>query len=337
MSVTPSRTAEDGSQTEKRTSRDIEKVPEQRRKSSVALEILSAIEQRDPYHPIHWPTYKKWLVISIYCLLQVFVTITSTSYVSVEYLIQARYGGSTQVVTLGQSMFIVGTAVGPAFLGPLSDIGGRKWVYVFAILLYAILNIGTALAYNLPMLIIFSFLIGVSGSVALTNVAGTISDLFGDLDGAGQPMALFVASANYGASLGGPIGEWIGDSSLGWRWIYYINIIIGGAFAVGLVLMPETLPRIVIARANKGQTGTESPVAISSDRVSVVSEIRFVSTMAFRLMLTEPIIIFLALYNGFAYGLLFLYLDGVYDVFTVNNGLSPVSANLTYLNFCVGE
>ncbi len=39
------------------------------------------------------------------------------------------------------------------------------------------------------MLIIFMFLAGVTGSVALCNVASTISDLFGDDAGAGQAMA----------------------------------------------------------------------------------------------------------------------------------------------------
>jgi len=101
----------------------------------------------------------------------------------------------------------------------LSDIGGRKWVYVGSILLYAILNIGTALAYNLPMLIIFQFLCGAAGSTALSNVAGTIADLFGDADNAGQPMALFVAAANIGPSLGSPVGEWIAiNPNLSWRW-----------------------------------------------------------------------------------------------------------------------
>lgn len=52
---------------------------------------------------------------------------------------------------------------------------------------------------------------------------------------------------------------------------------------------------------------------------------------------TLQIVISLGLYNGFAYGLLFLYLDGVFGVFVVNNGLSYVGASLTYLNFCVGE
>ena len=105
-----------------------------------------------------------------------------------------------------------------------SDIGGRKWVYVASIAVYALLNIGTAMALNLPMLIIFQFLAGAAGSTGLSNVAGTIADLFGDMDGAGQPMALFVMSANYGPSIGSPIGELIASNpNMGLPWIFWIK------------------------------------------------------------------------------------------------------------------
>jgi hypothetical protein len=100
------------------------------RKDSSALDVLRLISTHDDAHPIRWPLWKKWSIVTIYCLLQIFVTLTSTTYVSAEFLIQAQFPASTQVITLGQSMFIVGNAVGPAFLGPLADIGGRKWVYV---------------------------------------------------------------------------------------------------------------------------------------------------------------------------------------------------------------
>ncbi|KAF1350249.1 major facilitator superfamily domain-containing protein [Delphinella strobiligena] len=301
------------------------------------LAVLDIPQEEDPHHPRHWPTWKRWGLTVIYCSLQSFVTITSTSYISAEYDIGLKFPASTQVITLGQSMFILGTAIGPIFLGPLADIGGRKWVYVVSILLYAILNIGTALAINLPMLIIFSFLIGFAGSTALSNVAGTISDLFGDRDIAGQAMALFVCSANIGPSIGSPIGAWITDNSnLSWRWIYYINIIIGGVYAFGMCFLPETLPRLVIAKAVKKGEANEREAQVAEAKVNVVNELKFVTTMTFRIMATEPIVVLLGLYNGFAYGLLFLYLDGVYDVFAINNGLSIVSADLTYLNFVVG-
>lgn len=285
---------------------------------------LQNIKSSHAEHPIHWPELKKWAVLSVYCLLQVFVTLSSTTYVSAKGLIQERYGGSNQVVTLGQSMFILGTAIGPVFLGPLSDLGGRKWVYVGSTAIFSLLNIGNALALNLPMLIIFQFMAGAAGSTALTNVAGTVADLFGSLDGAGQPMALFVMSANVGPGIGSPIGELIiENTSMGRPWIFWINVIIGGAFALVMCFIPETLPRVVIRRAARRQEilGTESNTMITL-RIDFFREMVFVVTMALRILFTEPIVLFLGVFNGFAYGLLFLYLDGVWDVFVVNNGLS---------------
>jgi MFS family permease len=310
------------------------------------LAVLELVKTHDAHHPIHWNPFLKWGIIIVYGFLQIFVTLTSTTYLSVEFLVQERFGGSTQVITLGQSMFIVGNAVGPAFLGPLSDIGGRKWVYVVSIFLYAVLNIvsqlqdsrestifiilitvynqGCALALNLPMLVIFLFLCGAAGSTALSNYAGTIADLFGDADSAGQAMALFVASANIGPSLGSPVGEWIADNSnMGLNWVFWLNVIIGGAFSLILCLIPETLPRMVIGKAvKKSEAANPEEIAIAETKVNVLQEMRFIFTMALRIMVTEPIVIFLGIYNGFAYGLLFLYLDGVFDVFVLNNGLS---------------
>lgn len=71
------------------------------------------------------------------------------------------------------------------------------------------------------MLIVFQFLCGAAGSTALSNVAGTIADLFGDADNAGQAMAAFVAAANIGPSLGSPVGEWVAENPhMGLPWIF---------------------------------------------------------------------------------------------------------------------
>lgn len=87
--------------------------------------------------------------------------------------------------------------------------------------------------------------------------------------------------------------------------VFYMNIIWGGAFALVMCFMPETLPSVVIARAVK-KRDTHDPnaeiVAAELTKVNVFQEIRFVLTMALRIMFTEPIVIFLGFYNGFAYG-----------------------------------
>jgi len=84
------------------------------------LAILELVKAQDAHHPMRWPAWKRWGIISIYCLLQLFVTMTSTSYVATEYDLEQKYNANIQVVVLGQSLFIVGNAVGPAFMGPFS-------------------------------------------------------------------------------------------------------------------------------------------------------------------------------------------------------------------------
>lgn len=104
-----------------------------------------------------------------------------------------------------------------------------------------------------------------------------------------------------------------------------------------MAFVPETLPRLVIARAARRNESTNpEDIQIMQAKINVVKEMRFIISMAFRILFTEPIVLFLGIYNGWAYGLLFLYLDGVFDVFVLNNNLSYIGADLTYLNFIVG-
>ena len=116
------------------------------------------------------------------------------------------------------------------------------------------------------------------------------------------------------------------DICASWGYVYiYHSVIIGGVFAAAMCLIPETLPRIVIARnARRLEANDADEIALMDMKVNIFKEIRFVTTMALRIMVTEPIVTFLAVYNGWAYGLLFLYLDGVFSVFVVNNNLSYV-------------
>jgi len=132
-------------------------------------------------------------------------------------------------------------------------------------------------------------------------------------------MALFVMSANFGPSIGSPIGEWIADNEhMGFKWIGLINVIFGFAFAIIMCFIPETLPRLVIKRASAGSEDADELAAVlATTKISLMEETWFSLTMALKLMVSEPIIISLGIYNGLAYGLLFLYLDGVFDVFVL--------------------
>jgi MFS family permease len=177
------------------------------------------------------------------------------------------------------------------------------------------------------MLIIFMFLCGVAGSSAATNVAGSIADMFGDIDGAGQAMALFVISANAGPSMGAPLGNWISNNpKMGLKWIFLVNSIIGAGFTVACAFIPETLPRIMIAIGANGELNEggvdDYEARVLNTKILFAPEMKFMIKTTFELLVTEPIIWVLAFYNGCTYGLLFLYLAGIHQVFVINNHLS---------------
>jgi len=299
------------------------------------LEMATVIENH-PLHPHNWHPAKKWFIITCYCLLQVLITMTSTAYVGIVYNIEDDFNVDTQVATLGQSLYIIGQAIAPLLFGPLSDLGGRKWVYVGSIGAFTIWNFSCGFAVNMGQLAFSQFISGCLGSTAVTNLAGQISDLFGP-DNAGWGMIAFVASANIGPSIGGIVGEAISLSeTLSWRWLFYLNIILGGAFTIGMCFLPETLPSIVIARQSDPNDPETKLIRDGRANLSIWRETKFVTTTAIKLLLTEPIVIALGLANGFAYGLLFLVLDAIFPIYAINYGLDPIPTECTYLCFTVG-
>ena len=179
------------------------------------------------------------------------------------------------------------------------------------------------------MIVIFSFLSGIAGATSLSNVAATVSDLFQSSDSAGQPMALFVAGGSIGPVAGNLIGSRILQDGLGFKWLFLINVIIGFGLACILGFVPETLTRLVKTSASRSTVfaDQESPPPFEAfeprsqgSNSRTVYDLTFAFTESFRLLLTQPIILFTGIFNGIANGILLLFITGlVTDYLTVKN------------------
>ena len=66
------------------------------------------------------------------------------------------------------SIFVLAYAVGPLFLGPLSEIYGRVPVLQLANLFYLAFNLGCGFSQNKEEMIVFRFLSGLGGSAPLS-------------------------------------------------------------------------------------------------------------------------------------------------------------------------
>lgn len=146
--------------------------------SGIEGNVVSWASDDDPECPMNWPSKSKLMSVTIVSTWT-FLTPLASSMVAPGTLDILREFHSTDA-TLGSfvvSIFILGYAVGPLLIAPLSEIYGRMPVYHVCNVLFIIWTLACAFAPSLGALLAFRFFEGVAGVCAITIGGGTIADL----------------------------------------------------------------------------------------------------------------------------------------------------------------
>ena len=131
---------------------------------------------------------------------------------------------STTFATFVVSIFVLGFAVGPLFLAPLSEIYGRVPIYNTCNVLFVAFTIMCATAQDSAMILACRFWSGVAGVASITCGSGTISDMIPQ-DQRGRAVAIW----SMGPLLGPVIGPICGGAivnSVSWRWVFWVIVIL---------------------------------------------------------------------------------------------------------------
>ena len=75
----------------------------------------------DPENPRHWPTWRKWSIVIAIMLIDLTVSFTASGFSPAEKKFAKDFGVSGVVGTLGLSLCVLGFALGPMTLAPLSE------------------------------------------------------------------------------------------------------------------------------------------------------------------------------------------------------------------------
>jgi MFS family permease len=107
--------------------------------------------------------------------------------------VSSTFHVSDEVALLTITMFVIGFGVGPLVFAPLSELFGRKPVYVVTLALGVIFIIPCAVAQNIGTLLVCRLIDGIAFSAPMTLVGGTLADLWRNEE-RGVPMAFFSAA-----------------------------------------------------------------------------------------------------------------------------------------------
>jgi hypothetical protein len=291
----------------------------------------------DPANPMNFPAAKKWFITSIVTTSIFAITLTSSAYSSSAAQVIIEFDANAELFALGISLFVLGFAVGPALWAPLSELYGRRLLFVVTHAFVVAFVAASAGCTSMSSLLVFRFLAGMFGASPMTNSGGVIADLFPPPQ-RGLAMTIFAVAPFMGPVLGPVIGGFI-TVTTGWRWVQGVcSIFIAMVWIAGSLFVPETYGPVVLKRkARDLLMETGQPHVSVLDRQSNGREL-FGRALKrpWVLLLLEPIVLIASLYLAILYATIYMFLGAFPIVYQQMHGWSEGIGGLAFLGLAVG-
>ena len=157
------------------------------------------------------------------------------------------------------SGFLLGYVAMLPLIGRIADLRGRVPVLVAALVVFAAGSLVTALAYDMPTMVLGRFLQGVGGGGLVPATLALVADLY-PVERRGVPLGVVSAVQEIGSVLG-PLFGAVVLSVADWRFIFVVNLVVGLVLAVairrlagaaGATTGPLRLARVAAAPGHPG-------------------------------------------------------------------------------------
>ncbi|TGJ80886.1 hypothetical protein E0Z10_g7884 [Xylaria hypoxylon] len=174
---------------------------------------------------------RTWLVMFALCVTQLLNAFEGTVTSTALPTIIADLEGGEEFIWVTSGYFLTSTVFQPLF-GQTADIFGRKWLILFAVAAFVL---GSGICGGAPtigVLILGRVIQGIGGGGINVLVNVIVSDMFAVRD-RGKFLAIVLSAVSVGTSIGPILGGLIVERTT-WRWVFYLNLPVGG---VSLLLL----------------------------------------------------------------------------------------------------
>ncbi|OTB00225.1 hypothetical protein M426DRAFT_242737 [Hypoxylon sp. CI-4A] len=293
----------------------------------------------DPRDPQQFPRWARWLLCIATGLVTFGVTFGSSSFSSIVGETTREFGGSAELGTLGVSLFVIGFVLGPFAWAPTSELFGRQYIFLFTNFAHTAFNVGTCFAQDQATLLVLRFFSGAFGAAPLTNAGGVIADCFQPAE-RGLALTVFSLVPFLGPVLGPIVGGFVAES-VGWRWVMGITSILTGSGLIMCTLsLPETYAPVLLRRRAARLSKETGKVYISAMDVNkgkgLNTSFLMMISRPWLLLIFEPIIFCLSLFQAVVFGTLYLTFAAFPIVFNEARHWSQGISGLAFLGQMVG-
>ncbi|KAE9369873.1 MFS general substrate transporter [Stipitochalara longipes BDJ] len=296
--------------------------------------------QNDSEDALAFPMQRKWAIAVLQSMSTLAVTFASSAYASGIEGVKRHFDVSGEVATLGLSLFVLGFALGPLIWAPLSEVYGRKAIYVLSFMAYTAFSVAAAWSPNIQSLLVLRFFASAFGSSSMTNTGGVIADMF-TKEQRGMATGLFVTAPFLGPALGPVAGGFLGETQ-GWRWILGLIAILAGVVWIATMLTTrETYAPFILRSRAKALSKMTGNVYVSRPDAgkpakTLTQELSVALSRPWILLFREPIVLLMSLYMSIVYGTLYMFFAAIPIVFQGSRGWNQGTAGLPFVGVAIG-
>lgn len=198
--------------------------------------------------PVPYSVFTKWqkrYLTYLMGFLTLASSLTANIYLPLILLLAEQYHASAQAINLTITVYVIFQGISASFWSPLSDVFGRRPVFIITFGLYTAASLGLAFSQgSYTALILLRATQSVGGSAVISISYGVVADLVTSAE-RGSMLGPMLASGNLGPCIGPVIGGGVVMTGQP-AWCFWALVIFGGA-ALTLILwtFPETQRTIV--------------------------------------------------------------------------------------------
>ncbi|GKT53130.1 efflux pump antibiotic resistance [Colletotrichum tofieldiae] len=304
--------------------------------------LVTFTRPHDAENPLDWPTGRKWMVTDVLSATGFNRIMVSTIMAPALTNIAAELHMTSTESAMALSIYLLATAFGPLFIGPMSEIYGRQVVLHASSIWFLVWNVLCGFATTKGTLIAARFLAGFGASAIYALGGGVLGDIWRP-EQRGRSLGIYLLIPLLGAAVGPIIGGFIAARTT-WRWMFWSTSIFQAAMIfVSFFSFPEPYGALILHRRAarlRRETG-EARYYTASERLDAGRSTRAVVARALtrplRLLLFHPIIQVSALLSGFNYGIMYVTLSTFSDLWKGQYGQSVEISGLHYIACSLGE
>ncbi len=182
---------------------------------------------RPPINPAALANRRKYLIFAVMAFGQFMALIDIQIVAASLNEVQAGLSAGPDEISWVQTAYLMAELVMIPFSAFLAQAMSTRWLFALSAGLFTLASMLCGLAWNIESMIIFRAIQGFVGGAMVPTVFATGYVLFEGKQRAMIPAILGLVSV-LAPTLGPTLGGWITDS-LGWRWVFFVNVAPGAA------------------------------------------------------------------------------------------------------------